>query len=187
MVAVQKRTRAPISRERNKVGVNKPSKIHFAAWNFSLSLERKQTFTCHKSNQNCHTCVPILFWVNKKIYTHKRFRSDFVGALNNASAKLAMSFCLQSPCWFCWMRTEVADKWFAVVDRFAASGLTMIFVGQTAPGCWCILLFSARGFAMSWRNVNILVLLRRWSMFSSHTAYNFVALYVLPWMHFIAA
>ena len=30
-------------------------------------------------------------------------------------------------------------------------------------------------------------LLRRWSMFSSHTAYHFVALYVLPGMHFIAA
>ena len=29
-------------------------------------------------------------------------------------------------------------------------------------------------------NANILVLLRRRSMFSSHTAYNFVALYVLP-------
>ena len=40
---------------------------------------------------------------------------------------------------------------------------------------------------MSLRNVNILVLLRRWSMFSSHTAYNFVARYVLPGMHFIAA
>ena len=37
------------------------------------------------------------------------------------------------------------------------------------------------------KNVNILVLLRRWSMLSSHTAYNFVALYVLPGMHFIEA
>ena len=31
------------------------------------------------------------------------------------------------------MRTEVADNWFAVVDRFAASSLRMIFVGQ--KGC----------------------------------------------------
>ena len=29
------------------------------------------------------------------------------------------------------MRTEVADNWIAVVDRFAASSLRMIFVGQT--------------------------------------------------------
>ena len=70
------------------------------------------------------------------------------------------------------MRTEVADNWFAEVDRFAASSLRMIFVGQR--GCKRILLISARGFAISWRNVNILVLFRRWSMFSSHTAYNFV-------------
>ena len=27
----------------------------------------------------------------------------------------------------------------------------------------------------------------RWSMFSIYTAYNFVAFYVLPGMHFIAA
>ena len=100
----------------------------------------------------------------------KRFRSDFVGALYNVSRKLAISFCLQSPCWFCWMRTEVADNWFAVVDRFAASSLRITFVSQTAAGCRCILLFSARDFAISWRNVNILVLLRRWSMFSSYTA-----------------
>ena len=118
--------------------------------------------------------------------THKRFSSDFVGVLNNASAKLAISFFLQSPCWFCWMRTEVADNWFAVVDRFvAASSLRMIFVGQT--GCRCILLISARGFATSWRNVNILVLLRGWSMFTSHTAYNVLFLYVFTGLHFIVA
>ena len=29
------------------------------------------------------------------------------------------------------MRTEVADNWFAVVDRFAASSLRMFSVGQT--------------------------------------------------------
>ena len=29
------------------------------------------------------------------------------------------------------MRTEVADNWIAMVDRFAASSLRMIFVGQT--------------------------------------------------------
>ena len=29
------------------------------------------------------------------------------------------------------MRTEVEDNWIAVVDRFAASNLSMIFVGQT--------------------------------------------------------
>ena len=116
----------------------------------------------------------------------KRFRSNFVGASYNASAKLAKSFCLLSPCWFCWMRTEVADNWFAVVDRFvAASSLRMIFVGQT--GCRCILLISARGFATSWRNVNILVLLRGWSMFTSHTAYNVLSLYVFPRLHFIVA
>jgi len=32
------------------------------------------------------------------------------------------------------MRTEAADNWFAVVDRFAASSLRMIFVGQTTGG-----------------------------------------------------
>ena len=106
--------------------------------------------------------------------------------LEQSFCKACHIICLQLPCWFCWMRKEVADKWFAVVVGFVASSLRIIFVGQTAAGCWCILLFSARGFATSWRNVNILVLLRRWSMFSSHTAYNFVALYVLPGMHFIA-
>ena len=121
----------------------------------------------------------------KDLHSQKRFRSDFVEALYNVSAKLAISFCLQLPCWFCWMRTEVADNWFAVVDRFAASSLRMIFVGQR--GCKRILLISARGFAISWRNVNILVLFRRWSMFSSQTGYNFVALYVFPGLHFIAA
>ena len=40
------------------------------------------------------------------------------------------------------MRTEVADNWFAVVDRFAASSLRMILVGQHS-------LISARGFAMA--------------------------------------
>ena len=83
------------------------------------------------------------------------------------------------------MRTEVADNWFVEVDKFAASSLRMIFVGQR--GGKHILRISARGFAISWRNVNILVLFRRWSMFSSHTPYNFVALYVFPGLHFIAA
>ena len=125
-------------------------------------------------------------WIKKSTVTKKRFPSDFVGASYNASAKLTISFCLLSPCWFCWMRTEVADNWFAVVDRFvAASSLRMIFVGQT--GCRCILLISARGFATSWRNVNILVLLRGWSMFTSHTAYNVLSLYVFPRLHFIVA
>ena len=45
------------------------------------------------------------------------------------------------------MRTDVADNWFAEVDRFAASSLRMIFVGQR--GCKRILLISARGFAIS--------------------------------------
>ena len=122
----------------------------------------------------------------KNLQSQKKFRSDFVGASYNASAKLAKSFCLCSPCRFCWMRTEVADNWFAVVDRFAAaSNLRMIFVGQ--KGCRCILLISARGFATSWRNVNILVLLLGWSMFTSHTAYNVLVLYVFPGFHFIAA
>ena len=44
------------------------------------------------------------------------------------------------------MRTEVADNWFAVVDRFAASSLRMIFVER---GCKRILLISERGFAIS--------------------------------------
>ena len=73
------------------------------------------------------------------------------------------------------MRTEVADNWFGEVDRFAASSLRMIVVGQR--GCKSILLISARGFAI----------FRRCSMFSSHTAYNFVALYVFSGLHFIAA
>ena len=83
------------------------------------------------------------------------------------------------------MRTEVADNWLVEVDRFVASSLRMIFVGQR--GCKHMLLISAGGFAISWRNVNILVLFRYWSMFSSHTTYNFVALYVFPGLHFIAA
>ena len=45
------------------------------------------------------------------------------------------------------MRTEVADNWFDVVDRFAASSLRMIFVGQR--GYKRILLISAGGFAIS--------------------------------------
>ena len=126
-------------------------------------------------------------WIKKSTVTKKkRFRSDFVGASYNASAKLAISFCLLSPCWFCWMIAEVADNWFAVVHSFVAAGsLRMVFFGQT--GCRCVLLISARVFATSWRNVNILVLLRGWSMFTSHTAYNVLALYVFPGLHFIAA
>ena len=107
--------------------------------------------------------------------------------LEQSFCKACHIICLQLPCWFCWMRTEVADKWFAVVVGFVASSLRIIFVGQTAAGCWCILLFSARGFATSWRNVNILVLLRGWSMFTSHTAYNVLSLYVFPGLHFIVA
>ena len=114
-------------------------------------------------------------WIKKSTLTKKGFRSNYVGALYNVSA----------PYRFCWMRTEVADNWSAEVDRFEGSSLKMIFVGQR--GCKSILLISARGFAISWRNVNILVLFRRWLMFSSHTAYNFVALYVFPGLHFIAA
>ena len=121
-------------------------------------------------------------WIKKSTVTKK----DLVGASYNASAKLAISFCLLSPCWFCWMITEVADNWFAVVHRFvAASSLRMVFFGQT--GCRCVLLISARVFAISWRNVNILVLLRGRSMFTSHTAYNVLALYAFPGLHFIAA
>ena len=106
-------------------------------------------------------------WIKKSTVTKK----DLVGASYNASAKLAIS---------------VADNWFAVVHRFvAASSLRMVFFGQT--GCRCVLLISARVFAISWRNVNILVLLRGRSMFTSHTAYNVLALYVFPGLHFIAA
>ena len=45
------------------------------------------------------------------------------------------------------MRTEVADNWFVEVDKFAASSLRMIFVGQR--GGKHILMISARGFAIS--------------------------------------
>ena len=45
------------------------------------------------------------------------------------------------------MRPEVADNQLAVVDRFAANSLRMVFVGQTV--CRYILLMSAGGFAMS--------------------------------------
>ena len=45
------------------------------------------------------------------------------------------------------MRPEVADSRFAVVDRFGANSLRMVFVGQT--GCRYILLMSAGGFAIS--------------------------------------
>ena len=114
-----------------------------------------------------------------------KFRSLKLSFVPKRKTSFYMSHVL-SPYWFCWMRTEVADNWFAVVDRFvAASSLRMIFVGQT--GCRCILLISARGFATSWRNVNILVLLRGWSMFTSHTAYNVLSLYVFSGLHFIAA
>ena len=162
----------------------------FCSLKLFFVLKKKTNFhMSHVLSKLPYMCSRTVPGELKKSTLTKRFHFDFVGALNclnNASAELAISFCSQSPCWFCWMRTEVADNWFAVVDRFAACSLRMIFVGQAAAGCRCILLFSARGFAMSWRNVNILVLLRRWSMFSSHTAYNFVALYVLPGMHFIA-
>ena len=49
------------------------------------------------------------------------------------------------------MSSEAEDNWFVVADRFAASSLRIIFVGQTAAVCcWRILLFSAKGFAISW-------------------------------------
>ena len=42
------------------------------------------------SNQNCHTCVRVLFWMNLEIYSHKK--ADFVRALHNASASLPNHF-----------------------------------------------------------------------------------------------
>ena len=33
------------------------------------------------------------------------------------------------------MSSEAEDNWFVVADRFAASSLRMIFVGQAAAGC----------------------------------------------------
>ena len=122
-------------------------------------------------------------WIKKSTLRKKNLFQLRLVLTYNASAKLPISFCLYPPSWFCWMRTEVADNCFAVVDRFAASSLRIIFVGQT--GWRSILLMSARGFHISWKNVNVLVLLPRWSMFSSHTAYNFVALYVFQGLHFI--
>ena len=113
-------------------------------------------YMSHVQSKLPYMCLHTVLEELKNLPSQRQFFSDFVGALYNASAKLAISFCLQSPCWFCWMRTEVADNWIAMVDRFVASSLRMIFVGQT--GCWCILLISARVFAISWRNVNILVL-----------------------------
>ena len=83
------------------------------------------------------------------------------------------------------MRTEVADNWIAVVDRFAASSFRMIFVGQTG------LLMHFADFGESLCDIvkkcKHSCLIRHWSMFSSHTAYNFVALYVFLGLHFIAA
>ena len=87
---------------------------------------RSKSSTVNFAKTVIHVLAYCYEWIKKSTLTKRRFRCDFVGALYNASAKLAISFCLWSPCWFCWMRTEVADNWFAVVDRFAASSLRMI-------------------------------------------------------------
>ena len=83
------------------------------------------------------------------------------------------------------MRTEVEDNWFAVVDGFAASSLRMLFVGQT--GLWMHFADFGERLCDIMKKCKHPCLIRHWSMFSSHTAHNFVALYVFPGLHFIAA
>ena len=83
------------------------------------------------------------------------------------------------------MRTEVEDNWFAVVDGFAASSLRMLFVGQT--GLWMHFAVFGERLCDIMKKCKHPCLIRHWSMFSSHTAHNFVALYVFPGLHFIAA
>ena len=56
------------------------------------------------------------------------------------------------------MRTEVADNWFAVVNRFTATSLRMIFVGQTGCRCNHVADFGERLCDIVKKNVNILVL-----------------------------
>ena len=66
------------------------------------------------------------------------------------------------------MRTEVTDNWIAMVDRFAASSLRMIFDSQTG------LLMDFADFGK--RLCNIVkkckhpCLIHHWSMFSIHSA-----------------
>ena len=57
LIAVQKNKQA-LRRERNKVEVLEGK---FRSLKVFLSQKRKQTFTCHTSNQNCHTCVRVMF------------------------------------------------------------------------------------------------------------------------------
>ena len=91
LVAVVQKNKQALRRERNKVEVFEGK---FRSLKFFLAPKRKQTFTCHTFNQNCYTCVRVMFW-KKSTLTEKRFRSDFVESLyNNPSAQLAISFCL---------------------------------------------------------------------------------------------
>ena len=121
LIAVQKNKQA-LRRERNKV------EGKFRSLKVFLSPKRKQTFTCHTSNQNCHTCVRVMFW--KKIYTHRKkipFRLRRVLVHQSTLLQsLPYRFVCSRYAGFCWMRTEVADNWFAVVGKFA----------QTACICW---------------------------------------------------
>ena len=50
-----------LRRERNEVEILEGE---FRRLKLFFVLERKQTFTCHTSDQNCHTCVRVLFWRN---------------------------------------------------------------------------------------------------------------------------
>ena len=81
----------------------------------------------------------------KNLQSQKKIPFRLPRRLVQRFCKAYISFCLVSPCW---MKPEVADNWFAVVDRFvAASSLRMIFFGQT--GCRYIFLISVRLFATS--------------------------------------
>ena len=123
LIAVQKNKQA-LRRERNKVEVFEGK---FRSLKFFLAPKRKQTFTCHTSNQNCYTCVRVMFW-KKNLHSQKK---DSVPTSSGPCTttllhSLPNHFVCSRHAGFCWMRTEVADNWFAVVGRFA----------QTVCICW---------------------------------------------------
>ena len=140
LVAVVQKNKQALRRERNKVEVFEGK---FRSLKFFLAPKRKQTFTCHTSNQNCYTCVRVMFW-KKNLHSQKK---DSVPTSSGPCTttllhSLPNHFVCSRHAGFCWMRTEVADNCFAVVDRFAASSLRTILVGQHS-------LISARGFSMA--------------------------------------
>ena len=133
LIAVQKNKQA-LRREWNKVEVFEGK---FRSLKVFFVLKKETNFyMSHVWSKLPHMCSRNL--LKENLHSHKKdsVPNSWGPCTTTLLHSVSYYFVSRGYAGFYWMRAEVADNWFAVVGRFAASNLRMFLVGQTGCICW---------------------------------------------------